>query len=80
MVRGGVGGEVVHALEVHLKEGRKSEVDGEQVAEERLLVEDDVSVNNRQDAVSDGRSDDLKVEVRQILQNEVQQFIGVGLF
>lgn len=35
-------------------------------------MEDDVSVDDGQDAVSDGRGDDLQIEVCKVLQNEMQ--------
>lgn len=70
-LRGGVGGEILHALEINLKEGGKCQVDRNEVIEERLLMDYDIAIDDRQDAVSDGRSDDLKIEVRHILKNQM---------
>lgn len=42
-------------------------------------MDDDVPVDDRQDAVSDGGSDHLEIEVRKVLQDQMQQFIRIGL-
>lgn len=42
-------------------------------------MEDDVSVDDGQDAVSDGGGDDLEIEVCKVLYDKMQQFIGISL-
>lgn len=42
-------------------------------------MEDDVSVDDGQDAVSDGGCDHLEIEISKVLQDKMQQFIGIRL-
>lgn len=52
-VRGGVGGEGVHPLELGVEEGREGNVEGRQVVQERLPEVEEVAVEDGQQTVPD---------------------------
>ena len=78
-VHGGVGGEVVHVVEVGLEEGGEGQLDGVEVAEEGGAELDEVPVQDRQETVPEGGRHRIQVEVAEIPQNQLKHLVGVDL-
>lgn len=78
-VHGGMGGEVVHVVEVGLEEGGEGKLDGVEVAEEGGAELDEVPVQDREEAVPEGRGHCILVEVAEIPQNQLEHLVGVDL-